>query len=220
MTLVRLFSEAEMEQVKRFESYLDAFYARAKSTVRRRGTLSFPHLDVSLAASPLGIGSIYDCLLFQPGTESDKETRMRSCFSEAKKKVHSALCDSIGTRSVIECLRQLIKASNVYMDEVCQSFLVSFRWITSIICSFSLTRGRTPTFCLRYRTTSATLWRSSAYHQRMMRIRELPTTSPCPTFKRLSSFVGRCVRWPSRRDSLRAIYDQLYSRSVLSCLSL
>lgn len=43
-------------------------------------------------------------------------------FLEIKAKIHEALCDSIDTRLVIEKMRELINASNVYIkDKVMRS---------------------------------------------------------------------------------------------------
>mmetsp|Transcript_101539 Transcript_101539/g.180020 ORF Transcript_101539/g.180020 Transcript_101539/m.180020 type:complete len:437 (-) Transcript_101539:196-1506(-) len=48
----------------------------------------------------------------------EEERKLQEVFNERRTEVHQALCDSIDTSTAIKALEQIIRATNVYMNEV------------------------------------------------------------------------------------------------------
>lgn len=89
------FSVSTMERAVGYEKMCNEFFLLVKHILR-------VHFNSAQANSYVK----YDAAALQ----------LQEKFSETKQKIHSALCDSIDTRTALEAIRELISDSNVYVN--------------------------------------------------------------------------------------------------------
>ena len=89
------YSDHGMEKALSYEKMLNEFFLNVK-----------PHLR---SMKPLNHSSAYVKVL-------EHDLTLNERFSTGKKQVHLALCDSIDTPAALEHIRQLISATNIYMN--------------------------------------------------------------------------------------------------------
>lgn len=89
------YSDHGMEKALTYEKLLNEFFLNIKTHLR-----SMKQLNHSSAYQK------YD----------ERDINLNETFSERKKEIHQALCDSIDTPVVMDKIRQLISATNIYMN--------------------------------------------------------------------------------------------------------
>ena len=63
---------------------------------------------------------------------SQDELEMNEKLEKAKEGIHSALCDNIDTRTVLEIIRELVSQSNVYIEKLRSSGAVNRQLIKNV----------------------------------------------------------------------------------------
>ncbi|XP_074660853.1 cysteine--tRNA ligase, cytoplasmic-like isoform X2 [Tubulanus polymorphus] len=87
------YSDSTMEAAMTFEKHVGEFFLTVKDILRNQPSKGFDSYQ----------------------KWNDDEMSLNEKFSEKKVAIHSALCDSIDTKSTMECIRDLVTTSNVYI---------------------------------------------------------------------------------------------------------
>ncbi|TDG42876.1 hypothetical protein AWZ03_010696 [Drosophila navojoa] len=90
------YSENTMEMATQYEKFLNEFFLNVKDLTRQ-----------VLSGEPMQQFSEWTAV----------EAALQAKFNDVQAQVHAALCDNIDTRSALDCVRELVSTTNVYIRD-------------------------------------------------------------------------------------------------------